>query len=126
MSGLQAAASMEESPHDRSGGRIRRVGHDVEGSSGETEVGRVDSCDGRSGSKALLEFPGSAAVQLDGHHTMPGLDQRPRDGAGSCPDVQDERSFRERSLPDQPAGSVLVELMPAPPWRRPSHGDAPS
>lgn len=122
MRGLETAPVVEEPAKDRRRGAVRRVGHDVERSSRETQIGGVDTRHGDPVTEAPFELSGAAGVKLDGDDSMPGVHERSGDGPGSRADVEDERPVRKRSLADQLASGPLIQLMPAPPRRRASHG----
>lgn len=126
MRGLQATAPVEKATQDRRGDRVRRVGDDVEGTPGQTEIGGIGTYDGHPSPESLLEPPGTSVVELDGDDTVSGLDQGAGDGTGSRADVEDERPFGQRGLSDEASSSSVVELVPAPPWRGPTHGGGPS
>lgn len=61
-------------------------------------------------------------VELDRHDPMPGLDQRSGDRTGPRADVEDECAVGQGCLTDEASSRSVVELVPAPPWRRASHG----
>ena len=126
MSRRESAAGVQQATEHRCGDPVRRVGDDVERSTGKPQVCGVDAHNGRPAREADLELLDAAWMELDGNDPAPGVDERASDGAKSGTDVQDQRPLRKVRVTDELLRDLRCELVPSPalPWL--GHGDAPS
>jgi len=112
---LQPAALVQQPAKDGGRDGERRVGHDVERSPGESEVGGVGPDEGDVVAEPLAQCLGAPGVSLDGDDPGAGGHQRSRERAEAGADVQHQVTGADARGIDDAFSPGGIELVPAPP-----------
>lgn len=93
MGGEQSAARLQEATQQGSGQAEWRVGHDVVGPSGETEVAGIGLDDHDDVPEALAQVPGPIGMCLHCDHPSAAGDERGGERSHAGADVEDEGAW---------------------------------
>jgi hypothetical protein len=114
MGGEQSAARLQQTTQQRSGQAEWRVGHDVVGPSGETEVAGIGLDDHDGVPETLARVPGSIGMCFHRDHPSATGDEGAGERSHAGADVDDEGAWGYRRLSNEPARPWGVELVPRP------------
>lgn len=81
---------MEKTAEQRGDDPVGRVGHHVERSPGQAQVGGVGTHHGDATPESFAQRAGPSTVGLDRDDPVPGVDERPGDRPAARADVDDQ------------------------------------
>jgi hypothetical protein len=123
----ETTTGADQALYQRRGDPERRVRHHFEGTTRETEIGRVGANDRHIALIELIpQVRGAQWMQLDGHNARTGRNERASYRTSSCTDVENKVTGNDASVCHDAARPTTIELMPPPPWPADGgHGPSP-
>jgi hypothetical protein len=111
----------DQALYQRRGDPERRVRHHFEGTTRQTEIGRVGANDRHVALIELIpQVRGALWMQFNGNNARTGGGEGASYRSSSCTDIEHKVTGNDASVCDDAARPSAIELMPPPP--RPANG----